>query len=617
MRGQGGGGKAFRQAAMEELKIDYTKRLKEFIFYYKGHMRYFLIDMAAVLASTGVTMIIPLLTYRIFEVYLANRQIDMIIWSSAVLLLLALSLAVMEFVSINYGHILGIRIESDMRNDLFRHLQKLSFNYFDRNKTGHIMSRLTNDLSQISELAHHGPEGMIKSILTIIGAFFIMLYLNWKLTLFTMLPLPLIIVWGVIFRTRMRSGFRDIRKKLADINAQVENSVQGIREVKSFTNEAGEIARFGQVNLIFQKTQEQVMRLMAYFHSGIMFMIQTYSLIYVAAGAILMYYDENTTLLQVMTFMMYARYFTMPIFQLLGFMEQMQLGFAAFERFCEVVEEEPDIQDAPDAISEVKFKGEITFEQVFFKYPKVEAPPESGDVKSIPTPPPESDKWILENVNIHIKAGENVALVGESGAGKTTLAALIPRFYDVSGGKIKIDGIPIKEIAQQSLRSQIGIVRQTPFLFDTTIRENIRFGRLDATEEEIVMAAKEANIYDFIMSLPDGLDSMVGEHGVLLSGGQRQRISIARVFLKNPAILIFDEATSALDNESEALVQQSMEQLCHGRTTIVIAHRLSTVRHSDHIYCLRDGRVIEHGSHAELLAIEDGYYKKLYTMHTF
>ncbi len=617
MRGQGGGGKAFRQAAMEELKIDYTKRLKEFIFYYKGHMRYFLIDMAAVLASTGVTMIIPLLTYRIFEVYLANRQIDMIIWSSAVLLLLALSLAVMEFVSINYGHILGIRIESDMRNDLFRHLQKLSFNYFDRNKTGHIMSRLTNDLSQISELAHHGPEGMIKSILTIIGAFFIMLYLNWKLTLFTMLPLPLIIVWGVIFRTRMRSGFRDIRKKLADINAQVENSVQGIREVKSFTNEAGEIARFGQVNLIFQKTREQVMRLMAYFHSGIMFMIQTYSLIYVAAGAILMYYDENTTLLQVMTFMMYARYFTMPIFQLLGFMEQMQLGFAAFERFCEVVEEEPDIQDAPDAISEVKFKGEITFEQVFFKYPKVEAPPESGDVKSIPTPPPESDKWILENVNIHIKAGENVALVGESGAGKTTLAALIPRFYDVSGGKIKIDGIPIKEIAQQSLRSQIGIVRQTPFLFDTTIRENIRFGRLDATEEEIVMAAKEANIYDFIMSLPDGLDSMVGEHGVLLSGGQRQRISIARVFLKNPAILIFDEATSALDNESEALVQQSMEQLCHGRTTIVIAHRLSTVRHSDHIYCLRDGRVIEHGSHAELLAIEDGYYKKLYTMHTF
>ncbi len=617
MRGQGGGGKAFRQAAMEELKIDYTKRLKEFIFYYKGHMRYFLIDMAAVLASTGVTMIIPLLTYRIFEVYLANRQIDMIIWSSAVLLLLALSLAVMEFVSINYGHILGIRIESDMRNDLFRHLQKLSFNYFDRNKTGHIMSRLTNDLSQIFELAHHGPEGMIKSILTIIGAFFIMLYLNWKLTLFTMLPLPLIIVWGVIFRTRMRSGFRDIRKKLADINAQVENSVQGIREVKSFTNEAGEIARFGQVNLIFQKTREQVMRLMAYFHSGIMFMIQTYSLIYVAAGAILMYYDENTTLLQVMTFMMYARYFTMPIFQLLGFMEQMQLGFAAFERFCEVVEEEPDIQDAPDAISEVKFKGEITFEQVFFKYPKVEAPPESGDVKSIPTPPPESDKWILENVNIHIKAGENVALVGESGAGKTTLAALIPRFYDVSGGKIKIDGIPIKEIAQQSLRSQIGIVRQTPFLFDTTIRENIRFGRLDATEEEIVMAAKEANIYDFIMSLPDGLDSMVGEHGVLLSGGQRQRISIARVFLKNPAILIFDEATSALDNESEALVQQSMEQLCHGRTTIVIAHRLSTVRHSDHIYCLRDGRVIEHGSHAELLAIEDGYYKKLYTMHTF
>ncbi|MEG1980608.1 MAG: ATP-binding cassette domain-containing protein, partial [Victivallaceae bacterium] len=329
----------------------------------------------------------------------------------------------------------------------------------------------------------------------------------------------------------------------------------------------------------------------------------------------------NTTLLQVMTFMMYARYFTMPIFQLLGFMEQMQLGFAAFERFCEVVEEEPDIQDAPNAISEVNFKGDILFEKVFFNYPRSEEPLDSGDeaTNSNPSPTltPESDKWILDGVDIHIKAGESVALVGESGAGKTTLAALIPRFYDVSSGVIKIDNIPIKDITQQSLRAQIGIVRQTPFLFDTTIRENIRFGRLDATEEEIIMAAREANIYDFIMSLPDGFDSMVGEHGVLLSGGQRQRISIARVFLKNPAILIFDEATSALDNESEALVQQSMEQLCHGRTTIIIAHRLSTVRHSDHIYCLRDGRVIEHGSHGELLEITDGYYKKLYTMHTF
>ncbi|MBP5233415.1 MAG: ABC transporter ATP-binding protein, partial [Planctomycetes bacterium] len=353
---------------------EYRKLLKSFCKYYRNHLPYLYIGLASMIVSTVVTMFIPLLTYRIFDTYLKNEDISMVVWASAALLGMALLLAAAEFIGINWGHKLGIRMETDMRADMFSHLQKLSFNYFDRNKTGHIMSRLTNDLNQIAELAHHGPETLLRSTLTIVGSFCIMLWLNWLLTLITVLPLPLIIFWGAIFRGRMHSGFRDVRKKIADINSQVENSIQGIREVKSFTNEENEISRFRNVNDLFLRAREAVYRTMAFFHSGIMLMIQSYSLIYVVAGAVLMFY-HRATLLEVMTFMMYARYFTMPVFQLLGFMEQFQMGYAAYERFVEVMDEAPDIADPEGAVASGRLRGEIDVRHVFFRYPRAALPP--------------------------------------------------------------------------------------------------------------------------------------------------------------------------------------------------------------------------------------------------
>lgn len=613
---------------------EYRKLLRGFCKYYRGHLRYLCVSMGTMLVSTGATMLIPLLTYKIFDEYLKAEDMTLVTVASLVLLVLALFLAAAEFVNIYWGHKLGIRMETDMRADMFAHLQKLSFSYFDRNKTGHIMSRLTNDLNQISELAHHGPETLTRSVLTIAGSFGIMLYLNWQLTLITVLPLPLLILWGGMFQGRMHRGFRDVRKKIADINSQVENSIQGIREVKSFTNEENEIGRFRDVNRNFLRAREAVYLTMAYFHSGTTMMMQSYSLIYVIGGAVLMYF-HRATLLDVMTFMMYSRYFTMPIFQLSDYMEQIQMGYAAYERFAEVMDEVPDIADAPGAVDTGTLKGEIRAAGVYFRYsqnpapegtppsdegtPDLEAADQNGRslLLSRQQAAASAEGWVLENINLQIPAGTTVAMVGESGAGKTTLAALFPRFYETAKGEITIDGVPVKQYSQRFLRSQIGIVRQTPFIFDTTIAENIRFGRPGATDDEVAEAAKNANIYDFIMSLPQGFATQVGEQGVRLSGGQRQRLSIARVFLKNPAILIFDEATSALDNESEMLVRESMERLCSGRTTVIIAHRLSTIRNAGHIYCLRDGRVVEEGTHAQLAAIPGGYYKKLYEMHKF
>jgi len=393
----------------------------------------------------------------------------------------------------------------------------------------------------------------------------------------------------------MRLGFRAARRKVAEINSQVENSIQGIREVKSFNNERREISRFRQVNSRYRHVREGIFSVMAMFHSGLQFFIHGYSLLFVGVGIILTGYGK-ATVVEVMTFFMYSKYITMPMFRLVEFAEQFHMALSAYERFYEVLQLKPEIEDKPDAVKADSFRGELSVEHVSFKYTGTDE--------------------ILHDVSLRAEAGRTVALVGESGAGKTTLGALIPRFYEIHSGSIKIDGVDIRDYELRSLRKNIGVVRQTPFLFDSTIRDNIMFGNPDATEEEMIEAAKEANICDFVMSLPQGFDSQVGEHGVRLSGGQKQRIAIARVFLKKPSLLIFDEATSALDNESEALVQEALEKLCKGRTTIIIAHRLSTVKHADVIYCLRDGKVVEHGSHAELLA-KNGYYKMLYDMHTF
>ena len=578
------------------LTLQYIRRvLGNFIHYYRPHIRLFWISIGCAVANAGLTILVPLLVYRAFQIYLPAKNFPMIWGVIGAMLALMILISVTSYVNVRYGHVLGIRMEADMRNDLFRHLQKLSFSYFDREKTGHIMSRMTNDLTTIAELAHHGPEDLLSSLLMFIGGCAVMLYLNPLLTMITWLPFPLILLWGYLFQGKMRTGFRAARRKVAEINSRVENSIQGVREVRAFNNERREISRFRQVNSRYRHVREDVFSVLAMFHSGISFFIQGYSLLFVGIGIVLAGYGK-ATVVEVMTFFMYSKYITMPMFRLVEFAEQFHMALSAYERFYEVLQLKPEIQDKPDPVKADSFRGDLSFEHVSFSY--------NG------TDP------VLRDISLRAEAGRTVALVGESGAGKTTLVSLIPRFYDIHSGSIRIDGIDIRDYELRSLRKNIGIVRQTPFLFDSSIRDNILFGNPDASEAELVEAAKEANIYDFIQSLPDGFDSLVGEHGVRLSGGQKQRIAIARVFLKNPSILIFDEATSSLDNQSEATVQEAMEKLCHGRTTLIIAHRLSTVKHADQIYCLRSGQVIESGTHAELLA-RNGYYKMLYEMHTF
>jgi ATP-binding cassette subfamily B protein len=550
---------------------------------------------AVVLAFCGIA--IPAITYKIFNLYLPDKLLEMIYISLSVWAVLIVLQTLCDYINIRWGHTLGVRMEADMRRDMFAHLQKLSFSYFDRTKTGHIMSRISNDLTMIAESAHHCPEDFLISIITILGAFTVMMFVNPLLSVITFVPLPFIIFWGGVFQKKMKERFRETRKAVADVNSGVENSIQGIREVKSYVNENNEIEKFHAVNKKFTDARENVFGTLAGFHSGIMFLLQTYSALFVGAGAVMIYYDK-ATIPQLLMFLMYSRFITMPIFRLVGFAEQFQQGITAFERFREIMDEEPDIKDRENALDIKDVKGEIEFRNAYFSYEKQE----------------ENPAWVLEDINLEVNVGQTVALVGESGAGKSTMASLIPRFYEVNQGAVMLDGRNVMDLKKECLRTNIGVVQQTPFLFDSTISENILFGKPDATKEELIEAAKNANIYDFIMSLPEQFNSAVGEQGVKLSGGQKQRISIARVFLKNPKVLIFDEATSSLDNESELLIQQAMEKLCKGRTTIIIAHRLSTVRNADYIYCIKNGKIVETGTHKDLLK-QDGYYKKLYSMH--
>lgn len=564
--------------------------LRRFIAFYKPHKFLFYIDIVAAIIASLLSIVFPAITRKLIGETIPNKDIRMIVIFFGVLFIVWAVRAILTYVRMKWGHILGVRMEADMRAMIFRHLQKLSFTYYDNTKTGHIMSRITNDLNVIAEVAHHAPEDLIISLFTIIGSFIMMFRFNTTLAWFALIPLPFIVIWGVILGGRMKSGFRLVRRKIADMNSSVENSVQGIREVKSYANEEVEIAKFGDVNLLFQKAKEKMYTLMAVFYTGMGFLTDIYYGV-VLGGATWLILQDRLPIADLLAFILYINFILNPINRLINFVEQYQQGTTAFERFIEIMDIEPDIQDISKPVKVKSVVGEIILEDLYFKY--------KG-----------SPELILENINLKIEAGKTIALVGESGAGKSTLVALLPRFYEPDSGRILIDGNNVSHLEQKFLRENIGIVQQNVFLFDTTIKDNILYGKPDATDDEVLEAARKANILDFILSLPDGFGTLVGERGVKLSGGQKQRVSIARVFLKNPAILIFDEATSSLDTESEVYIQEAMNELSVGRTTLIIAHRLSTVANADYTYVMRKGEIVEEGRHKDLVA-DRGYYYSL------
>jgi ATP-binding cassette subfamily B protein len=571
--------------------------IKRFIQFYGPHKRLLWLDMSMSVLGALLAILLPWLTRLLLKDFIPREDLKMICITIGVMVGAILFHCVVEFIRIKWGHILGVRVETDMRSDFFSHIQKLSFNYFDRVKTGHLMSRISNDLNLIAEVAHHAPEDILISTSMITGSFIMMFHICPPLAFIALVPVPLMICWGVLYGGKMRRGFRAVRRKIADLNSSVENSVQGIREVKSYANEEAELDKFEEVNCSFRMAKEHMYGVMALFFSGMHFLVQSYFLVVIAGGVLLMHFGFELEVVDLLAFTLYIHFILKPINRLVSFSEQFQQGAASFERFIEVMDIEPDIVDRKDAVTFEPIKGGISISNVTFKYASSTEP-------------------VLKDVCIEVPASKTIAIVGESGAGKSTIASLIPRFYEADNGTITIDGHDIMDLKKNFLRTNIGLVQQNVFLFDSTIRDNIMYGRVDATDEELYEAAKKANIYDFILSLPDGFDSVVGERGVLLSGGQKQRISIARVFLKDPPIFIFDEATSSLDTESEALIQDSLELLSRNRTTIVIAHRLSTVRRSDLIYVLKQGRVVEKGSHDELLENKE-YYHKLYSMNRF
>ncbi len=566
--------------------------INRFLNYYKPHKFLFWLDMIVAFFSAILSVFYPALTRSLLKTYIPEKDIQGIIRILVIMVLIIILKTIFNFIRMKWGHILGVRMEYSMRADLFRHLQKLSFNYFDNVKTGHIMSRISNDLNTIAEVAHHAPEDLVISIFIIIGAFIAMFMFSTQLAIVALIPLPFLLIWGLTYGRKMKGGFRRVRKKIADINSRVENSVQGIREVKSYSNEKLEIEKFSHVNFSFRRAKEKMYGIMATFYSGMMFLTDFYYLIVIAGGAALIFRGQ-LDVIDLLAFTLYVNFILNPINRLINFAEQFQQGAASFERFIEIMDIEPDIQDRKGAINIDNFSGHISITDLSFKYNS-------------------SPKNVLSNITLDIPKGKTIALVGESGAGKSTLVSLIPRFYEAQRGHILIDDNDIMDITQNSLRKNIGLVQQNVFLFDSTIRENIIYGKPKASDKEMIEAARKANILDYIETLPDGFDTLVGERGIKLSGGQKQRISIARVFLKNPPILIFDEATSSLDTESEAYIQTAMEELSQDRTTVIIAHRLSTVKNADLIYVLKMGQVIEKGTHDSLMQAK-GYYETLYT----
>lgn len=575
-----------------------NRKLKKFFSYYKPYKGLFFADMACALGAAAISLVYPLIVRYITNDILINYEISEAIRIILLLALAMLGLALLElfcnfFISYQ-GHVMGAKMEYDMRNDIFEHFQKLSFNFYDNQKTGQLMSRVTNDLFEITELCHHGPEDIVISIIKFVGAFVILVGINLPLTLLLFLFLPFMFLFAWKMRTKMNKAFRRNRERIAEINAQIEDNLSGIRVVKSFANEDMEIEKFRQGNSNFVESKRKAYWQMSTFHSGLGLFTNLIN-VGVIVGGSLMITGEIIRLSDLLTFLLYVNSIIEPVRKLINFTEQFQNGITGFDRFMEIMDTEPDIQDTKDAKVLKNVKGDIAFHQVAFRYEGTK-----GDV--------------FCNINLEVPAGDYMALVGSSGVGKTTLCSLIPRFYEVSEGNITIDGIDIRNVTLRSLRSNIGIVQQDVYLFTGSVADNIRYGRPDASMEEIIEAAKNANAHEFIMGLPDGYNTYIGQRGVKLSGGQKQRLSIARVFLKNPPILIFDEATSALDNESEKVVQESLETLAKNRTTFVIAHRLTTIRNAKNILVLSEDGIAERGTHEELLA-KGGIYAGLYKMH--
>lgn len=566
--------------------------IRRFIKYYKPYRLMFTLDMIACVLIAVCDMFYPMITKSIINDYVPNKNLKlMLIWCGVLLGIYLVKYALYYFVSY-YGHIVGIKMQADMRRDLFAHIQKLPFSFFDKSKTGTLMSRMLNDLNEVSELAHHGPEDLFLSALMLIGSFFVLTTISLELTLIIFAFIPLILLFASMLRLRMKNASRRSREQIAEVNANIETAISGVRVSRAYTAEEYELKKFDKENNLFVNVRKEFLKVMATFHGTMTFFSDSlYIVVLVSAGSF--FINGRIDVGEFAAYILYISLFLNPIRRFVTMFEQLQDGLTGFKRFTEIMDA-PAEPNPENPVPLENVKGDIEFKNVTFSYKSNE------------------QRNVIENLSLKIPAGKTIALVGPSGGGKTTICNIIPRFYEIENGKVSVDGIDIRDISVQDLRSSVGIVSQDVFLFSGTIRENIAYGKLDATDDEIIEAAKKANIYDFVMGLENGFDTDVGERGVTLSGGQKQRVSIARVFLKNPAVLILDEATSALDNATEMQIQQSLEELSRGRTVLVVAHRLSTVKNADEIAVITQNGIEERGSHDELIK-KGGIYKELYS----
>ena len=571
---------------------DYQRKspLVIFLSYFKNHKKLFAIDVLCAVCIAAIDLAFPLVTRSALYDMLPGQMYKTFFTVMVLVVASYVLRSFMNYIVAYYGHTFGIRVEADIRKDLFRHMQELSFDFYDQNRTGQLMARLTSDLFELTELAHHGPEDLLTSVLTICGALFVMGRIRWQLAVVVACMIPVFLVVVMAMRKRMGRASRKAKEKTGHINQEIESSLSGVRTAKAFANEAVENARFNAANEVFKSSKREFHKAMGTFHSSVEFFLCSLNVVIIGIGGYYVMRNEMDYR-DLLTFCLYISSFVSPMRKLSGFSEMFANGFAGLNRFVDIMRTEPTIQDKPDARVLENVRGEITVDKVSFAY--------DGNLD------------VLHEVSLAVKPGETVAIVGPSGGGKSTLCQLIPRFYDVSTGSISIDGLDIRDVTQKSIHENIGIVQQEVFLFADTIFENIRYGRPDATMEEVIEAAKKAEIYEDIQAMPQGFDTYVGERGTLLSGGQKQRVAIARIFLKNPPILILDEATSALDSVTEAKIQRAFDNLAVGRTSLIIAHRLSTIRNADRIVSIADGYITECGSHAELLE-KGGIYAELY-----